>query len=258
MRNILLLPIVMLIFAACSTRLAIQPSVSMESYRMDEEAKAMFVETNPHRASFSITPGTIADGVCTAYVKFAGLKERKEYLLFCMNTGDSHSPIAMYPLTIEDSFLIDQDSENAKNYFTLHLPAIPGFQSTWYLWSEDNALRLCQKVIPYPLKAIGADGATLTIVQKESGGNFVDIVASGLKEGEQVCIAFRSLGEVFYYPGKAPSNGTIRLPMVASFVGLQRGVMSGTTTILLVRKAETLELAFDWDLSTTQVAAKKN
>ena len=249
----------LLVFTACSRPGAMQPSVSLEAYKMDKEAKSVFVETNPISASFSIILGPTDRGVCTAYAKFYGFRDRKDYLLFCLNTGDSHSPIAMHSLAIEDGYVIEKenDHEIKRNSFAFHVPSIPGFASTWYLWAEDSSIRLCQQIVPKTLQAVGFDGATLAVVRKESGGNFVDIAASGLKKEEQVCFVVRSLGEEFYYPGKAPENGKLQLPVVSSFVGLKRGVMSGTTSILLVREYETLEVTHDWDLSTTQVAAKK-
>jgi hypothetical protein len=231
----------------------------MEAYRMDEETRSIFVETNPDKASFSIIIGPIDNGTCTAYAKFYGFKGRKDYLLFCINTGDSISPIAMHSLTIEGTHVIGKKNgeELEKNCFELRIPAPLGFLSNWYLWAEDNSARLCQKVTANPLQVIGIDGATLTVVRKESGGNFVDVLATGLQEGEQVCLVFRSMGEEFYYPVRAPESGKLRLPMVSSFVGLQRRILSDRTSILLVREAETLELSYDWDLSTTLVAAEK-
>lgn len=256
------LPIWCLLFltvTACSRLCVMQPSVSMEAYRMDEETKSIFVETNPIGASFSILPGPVSNGTCTAYAKFSGFKERKDFLLFCLNTGDAQLPIAMHSLTLEGSSVIEKenDDKSNKNSFELRIPAIPGFQSTWYLWAEDNSVRLCQKTTAEPLQAIGEDGATLTLIRKESGGNFVEAEVSGLHEGEQVCFIFRSLGEQFYYPKKAPPSGKLRMPFVSSFVGMERGVLFETTTISLIRKHETLTLSYDWDLSTTLVAAKK-
>jgi hypothetical protein len=226
---------------------------------MDEETKTIFVPTNPIHASFSIVLGPIEKGSCTAYVKFYGFGTRKEYLLFCLNTGDQFSPVAMHSLTLEDRYVIEKPNgvDVKKNFFALHLPAIPGFQSTWYLWSEDNTVRLCQETTAKPLEVVSKDKAALTIIRKESGGNFVDIQASGLRGREQVCFVFRSLGQEFRYPCKATESGKVRFPILSSFAGMKEGVMSGTSTVLLVRKEETLELSYDWDLSTTQVAAKR-
>ncbi len=245
---------------SCSKVCVMQRSESMEAYRMDEETKRMFVETNPIKASFSVLLGPINNGRCDAYAKFRGFGERKDYLLFCLNTGDAHAPIAMHTLTIEDDCIIDHDNgvEVKKNAFELRIPAIPGFQSTWYLWAEDNSVRLSQKTIAKSLQTVGSDGATLTLIRKESGGNFVEAHASGLHEGEQVCFILRSLGEQFYHPEKVPESGKLHMPFVSSIVGIERGVISGSTTISLVRKHETLDVTYDWDLSTTQQAAKKS
>jgi hypothetical protein len=248
-----------LLFFSCTTPRIMQPSVSIEAFKMDEETKSIFRDTNPDKASFSIVLGPIDREVCMAYAKFYGFKGRKNYLLFCLNTGDPDAPIAMHSITIEDAFIIEGHGKNEikKNCFAFQVPAYPGFQSNWYLWSEDDAVRICQSITAKPLQAIGVDGATLKVVRKESGGNIVEIQASGLKEGEQVCFVFRSLGEEFFYPVKAPEKGKLHLPLVSSSVGIQRRVMSGTATVLLVRESETLDLSYEWDLSTTTVAAKK-
>lgn len=246
--------------SGCAKQTVLQRSVSMEAYRMDEQTNAIFVETNPHSSSFSIVLGPIDRGECTAFAKFYGFKGRQEYLLFCPNTGDSLAPVAMHSLVIEEACVIETHDgiEEKKNAFELRIPAVPGFRSTWYLWSTDDAIRLSQKVVARPLQMAGSDGATLTIIRKESGGNFVEACASGLSEGEQVCLIFRSLGAQWFYPVKTSSTGKVRLPFISSLVGVERGIMAGTTSVLLVRQSETLELSYEWDLSTTQRAAKKS
>ncbi len=255
-----LLSLTLLCIAGCSRTIhVLQPSVSMEACRIDEETRTIFVPTNPLGASFSLVLGPIDHGVCTVYAKFGSFKERKEFLLFCLNTGDLCSPIAMYPLTIEDEYIIEVhgNEEIRKHAFAFPLPAIPGFQSTWYLWAKDDSMRLCQTTIVNPLQMVGSDGATLSIIRRESGGNFVEARASGLREGEQVCLILRSLGEQMYYPYKVREDGTMVLPLISSVAGLKHGILCGTTNIRLVRQYEALELSSDWDLSTTTKAAPK-
>jgi hypothetical protein len=249
----------LMVFAGCGSVTVFQPSVSMEAYRMDAELASAFIDTNPNGASFSITPVTFAHDRCTAEAHFHGFGPRKDYLLFCANTGDPGEPVSVYQLTIEDDLIIEYRNgrEVQKSDFAFSVGAQPGFQSTWYLWAVDNSVRLAQKTTPRQLQAVGIDGASFRAIRKETGGNVVDIIATGLKANEQVCFVFRSMGEEFFYPRKAPDNGTLHYPLISSFVGLKQGELSGQTTILLVRESETLELAYDWDLSTTRVAAKK-
>jgi hypothetical protein len=226
---------------------------------MNEELSSTFVATNPIGASLTTTPGHCINDHCTVEAHVSGFGERKEYLLFCANTGDAQEPVAFYPLTIEGNTIIEhaRGHEIKKNSFSFTVGAYPGFRSTWYLWALDDSIRLAQHVTPCPLQVVGSDGAIFYIVRKETGGNIVDIFASGLTPGEQICFVFRSMDEEFVYPGKVPETGKIHYPCMSSFVGLKQGVLSGQTTVLLVREREVLELSFDWDLSTTKVAATK-
>ena len=245
--------------AACSRPLPMQSSVSIEAYRLDEATKNVFVETNPCRASFSILPGPVDNDVCSATVRFKGFPKRKNYLLFCLNTADPTEPIAMYPITLEGSSVITRrkNTEEVQDHFDLRLVASPGFQSTWYLWAEDESLRLCRSISPSPLYATSSDGVRMKIIRKEAGGNIADIYVTGLKEAEQICFVFRSMNNEAFYPCKAPANGTIKMPLYTSVAGIQSATRTGTTTVLLVRDGETLKLSCDWDLSTTQVPARR-
>jgi hypothetical protein len=237
-----------------------QSSVSIEAYRLDEATKNVFVETNPYKASFSILPGPVDDDMCLATVRFKSFPKRKNYLLFCLNTADPAEPIAMYPLTLEGASVIirKNGSEEIRDRFDLQLVASPGFQSTWYLWAEDETLRLCRSITPSPLEATSTDGVRMKIIRKEAGGNVADIYVTGLKEAEQICFVIRSMGTETFYPCKAPAKGTIKMPLFGSAAGIQSGTRTGTTAVLLVRDGETLTLTYDWDLSTTRVAARRH
>jgi hypothetical protein len=259
MRHLLLLILASLGLSACSGPLVMQPSVSIEAYRLDETTQNVFVETNPCHASFSIIRGPVDHGRCSATVRFKNFPGRKNYLLFCLNTADPVDPVAMYPLTLEESSVIVQKNgtEEVRDRFDLQLVATPGFQSNWYLWAEDESLRLCRSITPSPLETSSCDDVKMAIIRKEAGGNVADVVVTGLKEAEQICFVFRSMGNEAFYPCKAPANGMIKLSLLGSVAGIQGGFRTGTTTMLLVRDGETLTLSYKWDLSTTRVAARR-
>lgn len=260
MRSVSLIALGSLGLSACTGPLTIQPSVSLEAYRLDESTKNVFVETNPTKASFTILHGLIDNDMCPATVRFKGFPQRKKCLLFCLNTANPTEPIAMYPLTLEGSSVIIQKegAEDVCNGFPLQLVASPGFQSTWYLWSEDESIRLCRSITPSPLEAESSDGVKMKIVRKEAGGNVAEVMVTGLKEAEQICFVFRSMSNEVFYPCKAPASGSVKFPLFGSAAGIQEKTKTGTMTVLLVRDGETLTLSYEWDLSTTRVAARRS
>lgn len=245
--------------SSCARTPVMLPSASVEACRMDEETKRVFFETNPHNSSFSIALEPTEKETWRAAFSFHGFPQQQKYLLFCLNTADTHQPLAMYSITLAADKILFCDGALEIQSDTISLPikALPGFQSIWYLWSEDDTIRLSQTITPRPLKMSGIDGATLSILRKEAGGNIAEIVATGLKENEQVCFILQSLDAESLYPIKAPSNGIIRLPFQPSFAGRHKNILAGTTSLLLVRENETLALTFDWDLSTTTTAAAR-
>lgn len=194
--------------------------------------------------------------VCQAQLN--NLEGGREYMLYGPNTGNPEQPEFLCVFRYDEQGVLWKADDHGA--FSLQIesiqsliPAIPGFSSDWFLLGT-HELKQSHATLAYqPIAASSADGRTIGIEKKESGGNLLKVSLSGFQPHEKITLFSNSEGEKMTFKGESDDQGRYVSYVYPQVIDKTKGVI----TISFIASGKVVRASCDWNMQTLRVKRKQ-